>query len=289
MPQLLASDGATIAYEEAGQGRPLLLVHGWATHGGFFRPQLDSLSSRFRVIAPDLRFHGRSRPAGGEATIGQLADDLRHLCDGLDLTGVLVAGWSMGAMVVWQALLDGMQARAAGMVVIDMAAKVVNTNGWSLGLRGSSPARSTAAAADAMRADWPGVSRRVAQRIFAHGSEDAHPELKAWVAGEIASADAARMADLWTSLTALDFRDRLPALDLPCLIVHGLSSRLYGQETAEDLAGRLPQARRQGMAMSGHAPHLEQPAAFNAAVMEFAATLPPAGRGNNRAARPAAK
>ena len=92
--------------------------------------------------------------------------------------------------------------------------------------------------------------------------------------GEIGAADADAMAHLWLSLAALDFRPALPRLPVPSLVLHGLRSRLYGAETAAHLTALLPRARRLGLERSGHAPHLEEPEALNAAIAGFAATLP---------------
>lgn len=275
MPYLLATDGARIAYDDVGDGRPLLLVHGWATHAGFFAPQIDGLAGRFRLIAVDLRGHGRSRAVAGELTIERLARDIIELAAGLDLRDLLVVGWSMGAMVLWRALLDGLTDRVAGMVVIDMAPRVINGDGWTHGLRGSHPGRSTQATLAAMSANWPAVGPRVAARIFAEGREVEQAILRRWAATEVAASDPAAMASLWGSLIAQDFRAALPGLALPVLIIHGRLSRLYSDATARALAALLARAVTVGFDGSGHAPHLEEPALFNSTLIQFAATLPP--------------
>ncbi len=279
MPYLVANDQAKIAYDDDGAGRPLLLVHGWATHAGFFSAQIKALSSTFRVISIDLRGHGRSRAAGGTLSIDRLARDLIDLADHLDLRDMLVVGWSMGAMVLWRALLDGLAARAAGMVVIDMAPRVVNDGDWHLGLRGSHPGKTTHAAAAAMVQSWGAVAPRVASRIFAEGRKAEQVDLRAWATSQVLDSDPAAMAALWMSLTAQDFRAELPSLPLPTLVTHGKLSRLYSDATAAALAALLPHATIAGFARSGHAPHLEEPDTFNQTLIQFAATLPPAGKG----------
>lgn len=279
MPYLVTSDQAKIAYDDAGSGRPLLLVHGWATHAGFFGPQAEGLAGSFRTISVDLRFHGRSRGAGGEISIGRLARDLIELADHLDLHDMLVVGWSMGAMVLWRALLDGLAARAAGMVVIDMAPRVINGADWDLGLRGSSAAKSARQTPAAMVTNWPAMAPRVAGRIFAEGGGPAKDALYPWAEGEVAASDAHAMAQLWSSLTAQDFRADLSRLSLPVLVAHGNLSRLYSAQTAAALATFLPHAVTVGFDRSGHAPHLEEPESFNRTLTQFAASLPPAGSG----------
>lgn len=284
MPYLVASDGANIAYDDVGTGRPLLLVHGWATHAGFFAPQVAGLAGSFRIITMDLRGHGRSRTATGDLSIETLARDITELADHLDLADLLVVGWSMGAMVLWRALLDGLADRVAGMVVIDMAPRVVNGDDWNLGLRGSHPAKSGRHAATTMAANWLAVGPRVAGRIFAEGREVEQAILRRWAETEVSGNDPAAMADLWTSLTAQDFRSLLSMIAVPVLITHGRLSRLYSDATARALAALLAHAVTVGFDRSGHAPHLEEPDLFNRTLTQFAATLPQHGGRDNPSA-----
>jgi pimeloyl-[acyl-carrier protein] methyl ester esterase len=277
MPYLVTSDQAKIAYDDVGHGRPLLLVHGWATHAGFFRPQVDGLSQSFRVISVDLRGHGRSRAVTGDLSIDLLARDIVELADHLDLNDLLVVGWSMGAMVLWRALLDGLAARVAGMISIDMAPRVINGDDWGLGLRGSSAAKAARQSQAAMVANWAAVGPRVASRIFAEGREMEQAILRRWAETEVADSDPVSMARLWTSLTAQDFRALLPGISVPVLVTHGKLSRLYSQDTAQALASLLAHAVTIGFDRSGHAPHLEEPDLFNSTLTRFAATLPPPG------------
>lgn len=92
-------------------GRPLLLVHGNITTGGFWKYVAEALPDDIRVIAPDLRAFGRTEPLPIDATrgVGDFADDVHSLLDALGLTGqksVHAAGWSMGGAVLQQYLLS---------------------------------------------------------------------------------------------------------------------------------------------------------------------------------------
>src|SRR4051795_300903 len=92
-------------------GRPLLLVHGNITTGGFWRYVAERLPDDVRVIAPDLRSFGRTEPKPVDATRGlrDMADDLHDLLTTLGLSGrrdVHAAGWSMGGGVLQQYLID---------------------------------------------------------------------------------------------------------------------------------------------------------------------------------------
>jgi pimeloyl-ACP methyl ester carboxylesterase len=87
---------------EAGEGEPVVFVHGNLSDGTVWREQLALLPARFRGIAPDLRGFGRSEPAPIDATRGlrDFADDLAALLDALGLDAVHLAGHSTGGGVI---------------------------------------------------------------------------------------------------------------------------------------------------------------------------------------------
>ena len=59
--EIPATDGGQIHVIERGAGRPLLLIHGITLQAGIWAPQLHELADRYRVLAMDVRGHGRSR------------------------------------------------------------------------------------------------------------------------------------------------------------------------------------------------------------------------------------
>ena len=101
------ANGIDIYYVEAGQGDPLLLLHGgvvstnpiWSGHPWAYVSHMDTLAERFRIIAPDTRGHGRTINAGGGSIpYTQLADDVVGLIDALGLERPMICGFSDGAM-----------------------------------------------------------------------------------------------------------------------------------------------------------------------------------------------
>lgn len=111
--------GLQIYYEEQGAGPVILLVHGmWGT-SRFFRKQLEGLSDRYRVIAPDLRGHGRSSMTLDNQTVPTYARDLRAFIERLGLEEFVGVGWSMGAFVWWEYYLQFGVAGLRGLVDID--------------------------------------------------------------------------------------------------------------------------------------------------------------------------
>lgn len=282
MHTLQLSDGGTIAYSDVGQGRPLVLLHGWAVHSGFFAPQQNGLSGDFRIIAPDLRGHGRSTPLKEGDGLQTLGADLAELVDRLDLADAVLVGWSMGAMVAWDFLLRYGGARIAGLVVIDMSPKIVCDEGWTLGLMEGHSREDARRAAAAMRHNWRTFCAKFVARIFAPDTSEERRPLLDWAAREARHSDAESMALLWLSLAEQDFRFQLGAISTPTLILFGQRSRLYAPQTAAWLEKAMPDAHRVAMAHSGHAPHLEEPERVNRLIGDFCKGLTPA---SNEAAR----
>jgi pimeloyl-ACP methyl ester carboxylesterase len=260
-----ASDGARIAYSDEGCGRPLVLLHGLMADSGFFDRQ-RALAGDFRVVAVDLRGHGRSPAGPVPPTIRRLAEDVTGLAGDLRLEGAIGVGWSLGAAVLWRVLAGPASPKFAGSVVVDMTPRVLNDRDWDLGLsRETCEARS-----QAIRDDFPAFAAAAGQAIFA----DPGPEADR-AAGAFAANDPAAIGALWESLVEEDFRPLLPTIRQPTLVVHGAHSHLYDAETAGHLVDALPTARAVAFERSGHAPHLEQHELFNATLREFAASLPP--------------
>jgi len=100
------ANGIDIHYVQAGQGMPLILLHGglvstnpiWAPTPVSYAGHMETLARRYRVIAPDTRGCGRTVHDGGTVTFDQLADDVLALTDALDLDQPLIAGFSEGGI-----------------------------------------------------------------------------------------------------------------------------------------------------------------------------------------------
>lgn len=100
------ANGIDIHYVEAGEGEPLVLLHGgmvstnpiWTGVPISYASHMATLSARFRVIAPDARGGGKTVHAGGTVTYDLLADDVAALVDALGLDRPLVAGFSAGGI-----------------------------------------------------------------------------------------------------------------------------------------------------------------------------------------------
>src|SRR6476660_1981525 len=95
----IRANGLDIYYEEQGQGRPLLLIHGGVLTGDSWHPYLAAFAAHYHVITPDTRGHGRTANPTARMSYRLLADDMAALVLALDLQKPLICGYSDGGQV----------------------------------------------------------------------------------------------------------------------------------------------------------------------------------------------
>lgn len=254
---------------DAGQGRPLVFLHGWSMDGRVFADAAARLSPGFRCLAPDLPGHGGRGPH--PATIDGAAAALQDLLCGHDLHGAVLVGWSMGATVAWRHIARFGAARIAAIASLDMSPRIENSADWRLGLRGQGPA-GAGAKSEWFRTHWHEAAPLIAEGMF--GTRGSSPLMsRAEATARIAPRDPATMAALWSSLAEADERATIARLPVPMLVIHGGQSRLYKRETALWLERAAPRALRCEFPAAGHAPHLEAPDRFAATLSDFLRSL----------------
>jgi non-heme chloroperoxidase len=267
-----AEDGALIMVETAGAGRPLLLVHGWSMSRRFWRRQMEALSDRFMVVAPDLRAHGDSSKALFGLTLPRCARDLQDVIEALDLHDVVLAGWSLAgplALEHWQQYGgDRIQALAlVEMTPAPLAAGEWNTHKLA-GMNLDGLADSLCAVQE---------NRRDHLKAFVHGMfhGGAAPEADhAFMLAEALKTPALAAASLYSDYLLRDYRDVLPTVTAPALVAVGREAPIcFGEACGRYVAGKLPRGDLRVFKDSGHLPFWEEPAAFNQALIDLSARI----------------
>ena len=247
--------------KEAGHGLPLVLLHGWSCHSGFFKPQFKALRDTARILAPDLPGHGETAdrlPLSIEAA----ADAVGNLLEERDLKNVTLCGWSMGAHVAYSLIQRHGSDRIRQIIGIDMTPKVLNTADWTLGAAGGLDQDRNDAVMGSMEIHWPQLSRKIARRIFASEPEP-DPDLLAFAETEIAAADPLLLKPMWSSLTSQDFRELLREFPVPLHMALGGRSSLYGPALRQWHLDNVANVHIHDFSSSGHSPHLEEKGRFN--------------------------
>jgi 3-oxoadipate enol-lactonase len=98
----MGSDDIQLFYDVKGDGFPVVLVHPFTVNHEFWVPVRDKLITRYRVITPDLRGHGRSQVGRGAATMAKHAEDLRRLIDAEEIKTAVFVGVSIGGYILFE-------------------------------------------------------------------------------------------------------------------------------------------------------------------------------------------
>ncbi len=224
----------------------LILLHGWGADGRVWRHQAAAFGARLQVLTPTL--------AAWEA--GWLADYLGHL----DLPSAALVGWSLGGMLLLEAL-PRLPASPGRLLLVGAAAAFC--------ARPDFPAGQPAAAVRAMRRglgrDPEAVLRDFARRCLAPGEAEFLPE----AAGYFPPADTAYLAAGLDYLLHQDFRKRLQEVPGAPVIVHGTDDLIVAPAQARFLQEQIPGARLRLLEGAGHLPFLTQAAAFNEILEEL--------------------
>lgn len=236
----------TIYIDKHGSGPDLILLHGWAMHGGIWEPVVNPLAEAgFRVHVVDLPGHGRSEPLP-DFTLPGLVE---VLLDQLP-KGAIWAGWSLGGLLAMEAarVSDGV----SQLLLIGTSPRFVREPDWPHGME---PDLLRGFARELSR-DWKktlkrflslqlgsranlALLRRIRERFF-----DINPPHEQVLNQGL---DLLEQADL---------RAYLGQLQLPSLVIHGQHDRLVPVSAGQYLADHLPHARLQINDQAGHLPFL---------------------------------
>lgn len=260
MPTIRLTD-TSLHYIDRGHGPAvILLLHAFPMSSAMWQPQVDVLSRRHRVIAPDVRGFGSSGEPPESLLMSSMADDVWHLIDTLGIGKVVVCGLSMGGYVAFE-LWRRAPELFAGLVLADTRATADDAPGRENRERFAQGARAHGMAwvADEMMnkllrpAAPPGVVAEV-RRIILQGTP----------AGVAA---AQRGMALRADSTGL-----LAQIDVPTLAIVGAEDALTPPAVVQAMASKIPEARLETIPEAGHLSNLEAPAPFAAAVLRHVDT-----------------
>jgi pimeloyl-ACP methyl ester carboxylesterase len=252
-------DGLRIAYERAGAGPPLVLLHGYVGDGPTtWRPQLQGLGDDFTVVAWDAPGAGRSSDPPESFGMAGYAACLAGFVERLGLGRPHVAGLSFGGALAL-ALCRRHAALPSTLVLASAYA------GWA----GSLPAevtdqrlRQAMVLADLSPAEFVGT---LLPTMF---SEATPPEsVDAFEASMLGFHPVGFRA--MARASAENLRDVLPRVDVPTLLVHGGQDVRAPLPVAEDLHTAIPGSTLVVLPDAGHVCNIEAPEAFNQAVRSF--------------------
>lgn len=258
MPTILPlSDGASARLVEAGEGKPLVLIHGVGLRAEAWLPQIEALSRYGRVIAADMPGHGESDGLSEGAELADYVGWAAHLIEALDSGACSLAGHSMGAMI------------AAGLAIErpDLVRRLALLNC----VHRRSPEARVAVLARAGE--------------IAAGSMDKEAPLERWfgndrtivrsqVAGWLRQVDPKGYAAAYRAFARGDdvYADRLREIGCPALVLTGEGDANSTPEMSRAMAAQMPLGRALVIPGHRHMVNLTAPQAVNDALRGWLTT-----------------
>lgn len=233
--------------ETVGSGPALILIHGWAMHGGVFAPLIERLRGRHTLYLVDLPGHGRSGERDGAWQLRACADAIASRTPPAPWLG-----WSLGGLVALTGALWHAQ-HVTALAMLCATPRFVIAEDWPHGV--------AATVFRQFAADLAGDYRGTLDRFLAleaHGAEHARTELRQLREAVFAHGEPAPAA-LRTGLRLLeetDLRAGLASVSIPSLWIAGRRDRLVDWRAMQAAAALAPESEFLRIDGAGHAPFL---------------------------------
>ncbi len=258
-------NGAHIFYQVAGQGTPLLLIHGYPLSGALFSRVRDALAAHYRVITIDLRGYGKSTAPGVPDTIAIYAQDALAVLDSLGIQRAIVGGMSMGGPIALE-MYQRAPNRFQGLILID-------TNAFA-----ATPAEAgeERGFADMSRQGGAAALVPLLLPIMLTGDTRAHqPQLVQYLTAVITAATTdAAVGGALALATRPDYTALLGQISVPTLIIVGQEDPLYPFEIAQMMQQKIPNSTLTIIPGGAHATIFEVPQLAAKAILDWAAGKP---------------
>jgi pimeloyl-ACP methyl ester carboxylesterase len=264
--------------DSGGDGPPLLFLHGL---GGLWQNWLLNLPAfmdRFRVVAPDLPGFGGSEMPSGRISIQGFARVIDALCEKLEIESPVVIGNSMGGFIGAELAL-AFPTRVRKLVLIS-AAGISAENMWREPILAVGRLMAVGAARTGVKklpvVNRPRLRRAALQLVIRYPERLSVPLASELVVG----AGTPGFVGGLDAVLGYSFRDRLPEIEVPTLIVWGRNDVLIPVDDAYEFERLIgSNARLEVFDDTGHLAMLERPSRFNALLSDFIAEPEPGPSG----------
>jgi pimeloyl-ACP methyl ester carboxylesterase len=248
MPKL-DRDGVSLYYEVHGDGPPLILTHGFSATSQMWKGQIDALAPHFKVITWDMRGHGQSDYPADQSAYSEEATvaDIAALLDAVGAKDAVVGGLSLGGYMSL-AFHRVHPDRTRALLIIDTGPGYKN---------------------DQARDGWNTTSIARAERYEREGLGDlskASAEVRA--ANHRDATGLARAARGMLTQRDAKVIESLPNIRVPAIVIVGENDTPF-LAASDYMAAKIPGAKQAVIPDAGHAANIDNPQAFNAALLGF--------------------
>ncbi|HLI67956.1 MAG TPA: alpha/beta fold hydrolase [Caulobacteraceae bacterium] len=249
MPKL-NRDGVELYYEVHGQSGPVILLsHGYSSSSGMWKGQIEPLSKAHKLVIWDMRGHGDSDYPEDQGAYTEEATvaDMAALLDHVGAEKAIVGGLSLGGYMSL-AFNRAHPDRVAALLIFDTGPGYRNDEaraGWN---------KTSIARAERFEKEGLGMLANASAEVRAVRHRSADGLAKA-ARGMLTQRDAAVM-------------NSLPTISAPALVVVGANDTPF-LAASDYMAAKIPGAKKVVIPDAGHAANIDQPEAFNRAVLDF--------------------
>lgn len=252
---------------DAGEGRPIVLIHGWPLSDEMFEYQYNTLiKNNFRAIGITLRGFGKSDKPYGEYGYDVHVSDIRKILTQLKIKDAVMGGFSMGGAIAIRFAATDKDALISKLALFGAAAPI-----WTK--RDDFPYNLSTSAVDDLIAlnykDRPKLLANVG-KIFSATETALNEGIASWLNGINISSSSYAMAECLIALRDTDLRSDLANIEIPTLIMHGKKDKICSFDLAVQMNNAIANSYIVAFEDSGHSLFLEETQKFNAELVKFA-------------------
>ena len=248
--QKLKSSDAEIAYWTLGAGTPVVLLHPFPAHHEFWLPVAEALSTRYRMILPDLRGHGESAVGEGPATMEKHAADIARVMDDANLGRAPLVGVSIGGYVLFE-FWRKHRGRVAALGLCNTKAPADGPEARAGRLQ---------AANDVLERGTEPFFESMIPKLMGRTTRETRPDLVEGALRMMRKMSKENVAQVQRGMAARpDSIETLKTINVPTLLVTGDEDLMTGVNEAELMRSHIANSQLRVIPKAGHYSPWEQP------------------------------
>lgn len=246
----LKSGDAEIVYWSVGAGPALVLLHPFPVHHEFWLPVAEKLSTRYRILLPDLRGHGDSEVGNGPATMDKHAADLRAVFDDAGVGRAPIIGVSIGGYLLFEFWRSD-RPRVAALGLVNTKAPADNREERAVRL---------AVANDVLDRGTEPFFESMIPRVLARTTRETRPDLVEGVLRMMRKMSPEDVAQVQRGMAERqDSVETLKTINVPTLLITGVEDVSTGINEAELMRQHIPGSQLSVIPKASHYSPWEQP------------------------------
>ena len=256
----IKSGDTEIAYRVLGEGSPVILLHPFPVNHEFWLPVAWALSTRYRVVLPDLRGHGDSGVGDGPATMEKHAGDIARVMDDAEIGRGPLVGVSIGGYALFE-FWRSHRGRVTALGLFNTKAPADSAEARAGRLQ---------AANDVLERGTEPFFASMVPRLLGSTTRDTRPDLVEGALRMMRKMSPEDVAQVQRGMAGRpDSVDTLKTVNVPTLVVTGDEDVLTGLGEAELMLQHISGSQLRVMPKAGHYSAWEQPEEAGKLLRQF--------------------